>query len=291
MALENRPFRKRQLQVFKRDKLALLGLIIILGYAVIAITAPYIARYEPDEIIRDGNNKVPFLHPPSAEYPFGTTNMGRDVFSGVLYGTRAAFMVGGLTALAITSLGTLVGVTSAFFGRWVDEGLMRLVDICYSIPLEPFVIVIVSFLSPSIWTIVLATSLLMWRSSARVVRAEALSVCKEVFVEAAQAIGVSRTRILFVHILPNVLPISAIYVALGMGWAIIVEANVSFLGYGDPKTPSWGKLLNMCFATGGIRYAWWWVLFPGLAIMLIVMSVFFISRAYERELDPRLRGD
>jgi len=168
---------------------------------------------------------------------------------------------------------------------------MRLVDVCYSIPLEPFVIVIVSFLTPSIWAVVLATSLLMWRSSARVIRAETLSVAQEVFIESARAIGASRSRILFLHILPNVLPISAVYVALGIGWAIIVEANISFLGYGDPNTPSWGKLLSMCFATGGVRYAWWWVVFPGVAIMLLVTSVFFVARAYERYLDPRLRGD
>lgn len=282
-------FLRKQARIFGRDKLALAALIIVFIYAIAAVFAPLIAPYHPEQILRDEEGKVPFSQPPSAKYLMGTTNMGRDVFSTIVYGTRTAFTVGVLTAISITVLGTLIGITAAFLGGWVDELLMRMADVCYAIPLEPFVIIIVSFLSPSIWAVVFGTTLLMWRSSARVIRAEALSLTKEVFIEAAQAIGASRIRILLVHLLPNVLPISSIYIALGVGWAILVEANVSFLGYGDPKAASWGKLLNQVFTTGALRHAWWWVLFPGLAIMLLVISTFFISRAYERELNPRLK--
>jgi len=282
-------FLRKQVRIFWRDKLALAALLIVLTYAFIAAFAVLIAPYHPEQILRDEAGKVPFSQPPSVKYLMGTTNMGRDVFSTIVYGTRTAFTVGAFTAVSITVLGTLIGITSAFFGGWVDEVFMRLADVCYAIPLEPFVIIVVGFLSPSIWAVVFGTTLLMWRSSARVIRAEALSLSKEVFIEAAEAIGASRTRILLVHLLPNVLPISSIYIALGVGWAILVEANVSFLGYGDPKAASWGKLLNQVFTTGALRHAWWWVLFPGLAIMLFVISTFFISRAYERELNPRLK--
>jgi len=280
---------QRQVRVFRRDRLGLVGLIGLVCYALVAILSPYITAYGPDEITRDSDGSVSVTQPPSSRHPFGTTNMGRDVWSGVVYGTRTAFIVGAVTALAITALGTAIGIISAFFGRWVDELCMRVVDICYSLPLEPFVIIIVSFTGPSIWTISFGTTLLMWRSSARVIRAETLSIAKEPFVEAARAIGASNSRILWAHILPNVMPISTIYIAIGAGWAVLVEANVSFLGYGDPHAISWGRLLNQVFVTGMMRHAWWWVLFPGLALMLFVTCIFFVSRAYERELNPQLK--
>jgi len=191
----------------------------------------------------------------------------------------------------MTVVGTLVGITAGFYKKWVGELLMRLVDISYTIPLEPFLIVIVSFLRPSTWTIILAINLIMWRSSARVIRAETLSISEEGYIEAARAIGASDARILFVHIMPQILSLSTVYIAIGVGWAILAEANVSFLGYGAPESVSWGKILQMAYLTGGIRRAWWWAFFPGFVIMLLVVSVFFISRAYERALNPKAKEE
>ncbi|MFQ5794671.1 MAG: ABC transporter permease [Candidatus Bipolaricaulia bacterium] len=278
-----------QWDIFRRDKLALFGLFVVFSYAIVAIFAPQIAPYGVDEFIRGEDGKVQFMKPPSSKFWFGTTRLGRDVFTQVVYGTRISLIIGLLSGLAVAFLGTILGIVAGYYkGRWIEEVLMRMVDIAYTIPVAPFVIIIVSLLSRSYWIIIASITILMWRSSARVVRAQTLSIISESYLEAARAIGASDLRIIFVHIFPNVLPITAVYVALGAGWAIITEANVSFLGYGS-DAPSWGSLLQLAYATGAFRRAWWWALFPGLVLILLVVSIFFISRAYERVANPQLR--
>jgi peptide/nickel transport system permease protein len=277
-----------QLRIIRGDRLAVVGAGILLVLAVVAILAPVIAPYDPQAMLSTRDGILLTLRPPSAEHWFGTTDLGRDIFSQVVMGTRMAFTVGFLAAVLVTIIGTNVGLIAGYFGKWPDMLLMRAVDVAYTIPFEPFVLILVGLFNPSVWNIVFAISLLMWRSPARVIRAQVLSLRERPFVKAARVTGASPLRILYVHIAPNLLPLIFLYVALTVGWAIMAEASVSFLGFGDPRTVSWGQILQVAFASGASRKAWWWVIPPGVCIVLMVVSVYLISRAYEKVANPRL---
>ena len=230
--------------------------------------------------------------PPSAEHPLGTTNLGRDIFSQLIYGTRSALLVGVTAAFFVVAVGTLVGLLAGYFGGWVDTVLMRLTDIAFGIPFLPFVIILAAFLEPSIWNIVLAMALVLWRDTGRVIRSQVLSVRERSFIEAARVAGSSPLRILFVHVAPNILPLSFLYGSIAVGWAILTEASVSFLGFGDSDTISWGYMLQDAFVSQALsRGAYHWFVPPGLAIVLIVVAGFFISRGYEELLFPRLKEE
>jgi len=276
-------------QHLRRDPLGLTGVGLLTFFVLVAIFAPVIAPYDPEAILRlDG--EIARLHPPSREFWFGTTNMGRDIFSGVVLGSRIALKVGILAALLVTFVGTNVGLIAGYYGGIVDTLLMRLVDLLYGIPFIPFVIVLVSLLKPSVTNIILAVSALTWRSVARIVRSQVLTLSQRPFVKAARVAGASDLRIIYRHILPNVLPIAMLEMSFVVSWAIVSEASVSFIGFGDPTVPSWGKLLNGAFVAGAVRFAPWWVAFPGLAIVLLVLAVFFITRSLETVINPRLKG-
>jgi peptide/nickel transport system permease protein len=281
---------KRQLNILKRDKLACFGCGVLTFFVMVGLIGPYVLPYDPNEMNYGKDGRLQFLQPPSKQHWFGTTDLGRDIFSQVIAGTRVALIVGFLAAFLVTFVGTTIGLLAGYYRGLVDDLLMRTVDIFYSIPFEPCAIILVSFLSPSIWTIVLAITLLSWKAPARVIRAQVLSIAQRPYVKAARVSGAGNFRILFYHVAPNILPLSFVYVTVEFGIAIIAEASVSFLGFGDPVVISWGKILHLAFLTGAIRTAWWWALPPGICITLMVMSVFFISRAYEEIINPRLRS-
>src|SRR5699024_7236338 len=163
----------------------------ILFFLLVAIFGDMIAPYDVDEMHRDANGDIKKVHKPSADHWFGTTNYGRDVFSQVIAGTRTAIIVGGLAAILVTLAGTTIGIVSGYFGGWVDSLLMRIVDIFYAIPFIPFVIVLVALMKPSLWNVILAVSLLSWRTVARLVRSQVLSVSKRPFIKAARVAGAS----------------------------------------------------------------------------------------------------
>lgn len=282
-------FLKDSIRIFAGDRLAVAGLIVIFGFVLVAIFAPWIAPYDEfaKNLLPDG--KLARLQPPSARFLFGTTDLGRDIFSQIVMGSRIALMVGLVASTIITVIGTIVGLISGYYGGWVDNFLMRLVDILYSIPFIPFVIVTVSLVKPTIWNIMFAVTLLAWRSVARIIRAQVLSIVQRPYIKAARVAGASDTRIMFVHIAPNVLPLAFLEMAFMIGWAIITEASVSFIGFGDPSLISWGQTLNDCFLSGAIRVAWWWIIPPGMAIVIVVSSVFLITRGLEDVNNPRLR--
>jgi peptide/nickel transport system permease protein len=271
------------------DKLALTGAVVLVFLLGVAILAPTIAPYDPLESIHKPGGGLAYLQPPSWSHPLGTNNLGRDLLSQVMVGARVALIVGFLAAFLVTLVGTTVALLAGYFRGWVDDFLMRMVDVAYSIPLEPLAIVVLSFLKPSIWNIILVVAVLAWRDPARVIRAQVLSLVERPFVKAARVSGAGDLRIIFFHIAPNILALSHVYVAIAFGWAVIAETGISFLGFGDPRTISWGQILHQAFLSGAIRRAWWWAVPPGVCIMLTVMSVFFIGRAYEEVLNPRLR--
>lgn len=277
------------LEAFSRDRLAFAGLIVLAAFVVVAVFAPLIAPYDTREIHRGADGRVLVLDPPSWQHPFGTTNLGRDVFSMTIMGSRVALFVGFLAALLVTVIGTLLGLISGYYGGFIDTLIMRTVDVLYAIPLLPAVLILIVVLGPNFWNFILAVTLLTWRGTARVIRSQVLSIRERPFVKAGITTGASPTRILFRYIAPNILPLALLEMALAVGWVIVTEASLSFIGFGDPSLMSWGQVLHMAFLTGSARSAWWWILPPGLAITFVVMAAFFVARAFEEVANPRLR--
>ena len=266
------------------------GLIVMVLFVLLALLAPVIAPYGPFEVAYGVERSVIRLAPPTARNWLGTTNQGMDVLSQLLWGSRVALVVGLLSALGSVLLGTLVGLCSGYFGGWVDEVLMRLTDVAFGIPFLPFAMVVVSIAKPGLALVIVLVIFFLWRTTARVIRSQVLSLKTRPFVWAARAAGAGHGKILFRHIAPNVLPISFLYIAIGVQTGVMLEAALSFLGFGDPRVLSWGIMLNAAFQAGAMRTAWWWVLPPGLALSALVISVFMITRAYEEMLNPRLRA-
>jgi peptide/nickel transport system permease protein len=280
---------RRALGVVSRYPTGAIGLTLILLFAVIAVIGPWAAPFGPFETTQNALGRVARLSPPSASNLLGTTTQGIDVLSQLLWGTRVALIVGVISAIGSVILGTLIGLFSGYFGGWVDDVLMRITDVAFGIPFLPFALVVISIVGPSLPLVILLVTLFLWRTTSRVIRAQVLTLKTRPFVWAARAAGASELRILFVHIAPNVLPLSFLYMAIGVQGGVMLEAALSFLGFGDPNVISWGGMLNHAFRAGAMRTAWWWVLPPGLALSLFVISVFMVTRAYEELLNPRLR--
>jgi peptide/nickel transport system permease protein len=278
-----------QIRVMIRSPAATVSLAILLMFIIAAVFAPALAPYGPFDVVYGPGHEVVRLSPPTWTHWFGTTNWGMDVLSQVIWGTRVALLVGLISAVASALLGTVVGLTAGYFGGWIDEALMRATDIAFAIPFLPFAMVIISMGQPSLGLVIALIVAFMWRTTARVIRAQVLSLRSRTFVRAARVSGAGPLRILWRHILPNVLPLSFLYVAVGVQSGVMLEAALSFLGFGDPNQQSWGYVLNAAFKAGAMRTAWWWVLPPSGALALLVTSVFMITRAYEEVLNPRLR--
>ena len=282
---------RRLLTMPLRDPFAFAGILIYVLFAVVAFVADQLAPIDPMEILFTKAGKVAANMPPGAEFLLGTTNLGRDIYAQLVHGTRSALAVGLSAAVIVATVGTVVGLMSGYFGGWIDALLMRIADMALSLPFLPFVIVLTGFLGAETSNIVLAVALLLWPNSARVIRSQVLSLRERAYVEAARVTGASQWRIMFVHIAPNILPLSFVYAAIAIGWAIITEASVSFLGFGDPTNVSWGMMLQDAFSSQALsrgQYAWF--VPPGVCIILIVVAGFFISRGYEEVFMPRLRG-
>jgi len=272
-----------------KSKLGVFGITVLLAFALMAAFAPALVRYDPLEY-QYTNDRLARSQPPSTKFWFGTTYYGQDVFSQVIMGSRIALIVGVVAAFFISFIGTNIGLLSGYFGGRVDTLLMRMADVAFGIPFLPFAIVLITLTKPSVWNIIFTISTLLWRTTARVVRSQVLSLKERPFIKAARVSGASDWRIIYVHLLPNVLPISFLYMSLGIAWSTLSEASLSFLGFGDPRMISWGRILYSAFQTGSVRGSWWVVLPPGLAIALFVVSAFMIGFVYEERVNPRLRG-
>jgi peptide/nickel transport system permease protein len=277
------------IEILKRDRFALTGVLIYLVMLVVAVLAPVLAPHDPHEVMQE-NGIWLTNQTPNSDFWLGTTNGGRDILSQLIYGTRPALYVGFSAAFFVAVIGSIVGLIAGYFGGRTDSLLMRLTDVAFGIPFLPFVIVLVAFLQPSIWNIVLSMALLLWRDTARVIRSQVLTVRERSFVQAAKISGASSWRTIFLYIAPNILSLSFLYGTLAIGWAILTEASVSFLGFGDPGVISWGYMLQDAYVSQALaREAYYWFVPPGICIMLAVMAGFFIGRGYEELLFPRLR--
>jgi peptide/nickel transport system permease protein len=272
------------------DPFALFGLGIYIIFVLMAIFANYLAPYDPTEILYTPSYDLAAdLRPGQEGFVLGTTSLGRDIFSQIVYGTRSALLIGLTAAFMVALIGSIVGLVSGYFGGWIDALLMRLADIAFGIPFLPFVIVLAAFLEPSIWNVVIAMALVLWRDTARVIRSQVLSLRSRGYVDAARVAGSSDLKIILRHIAPNILPLSFLYGSIAIGWAILTEASISFLGFGDPESISWGYMLQDAFASQALaKQAYYWFVPPGICIILVVSAGFFITRGYESILFPKL---
>jgi peptide/nickel transport system permease protein len=277
-------------RVLTADSYGRVGLAILGFFLVVAIVAPLIAPMDPWANNYRPDGSLARLDGISVKHLLGTTFYGQDVFSQLVLGTRQTILVGLVSAVLIGFIGTNVGLISGYFGGLVDDILMRITDLFYAIPFLPFMMVIVALISRSLPVIIAAMALVFWRTAARVVRAQVLTLKERPYVLAARASGAGHLRIMYVHLLPNVLPLGFLYLIFGAAWAILTESSLSFIGLGDPKNLSWGLMLNQAFVTGSIRYAWWWVVPPGAALMVFLVGLYFLGRGLEERANPRLRA-
>ena len=278
---------------FKKNKAALAGLIFIGSIAIMALFSPIIARYPPNHLasfLEENRIRVP----PSTKYFFGTDYIGHDVFSQIVYGASNALYVGFGSAAIAMSLAIVVGLISGYSGGIVDNILMRITEVFLVIPFLLILLVflqVITTLAPSgaggLTMVILIIGLFSWASNARIIRGEVLRVKQYEFIEAAKSLGASKWRIIFRHILPNVLHIVIVLTTLQIATAILVEAGISFLGFGDPNSITWGQQLQG--ASEAVKEAWWEGVFPGFFITLLVLGFSLLGNGLRDALDPRLR--
>jgi len=276
-------------RIIQSNSLSRIGFRVILVFLLVSLFAPWIAPHEPWEMLYDSEGKLASLRSPSLEFPLGTTHLGYDLFSQLILAARTTLVIGAVSGIISIVIGANVGLIAGYYGGKVDEILMRLTDILYGMPFLPFIIVLIALFGRKIEFVILAIVLIIWRTSARVIRAQTISIKQRQFIVAARARGASDLRIIYRHILPNVLPLLLLYAAFNIAWSIITEASASFLGFGDGETISWGGMLYELWLSGKTRVAWWWLAAPSICIVLLVTSLVFVSRAYEEVANPRLR--
>jgi len=267
---------------YKKSRAALMGLAIIISFSSIAVFAPLISPYDPWYI--DFSQK---FQGPSYKHPMGTDQFGRDVLSRVIYGSRVCLMIGFVAAAISAFIGILMGATSGYFGGRVDDILMRFTEMFLVIPRFFLILLIVALFGGSIWNVMIVIGITSWPGTAKLVRAEFLSLKEREFVEAARLVGAKDSRIIFMHILPNALSPVIVNSSLRIAGAILSEAGLSFLGLGDLTHITWGQMLNRSQLF--MRIAWWMAVFPGLMIFLTVLSLNLIGDGLNDALNPRLK--
>jgi peptide/nickel transport system permease protein len=272
-------------QVLTSNNIGIVGLGLLIIFLAIAVFAPLLAPFDPTERVG-----TPFTKP-NSQFLLGTNDVGQDILSELLYGTRISLLIGVLAAFISILLGCFIGVISGYYGGKVDALLMRLVDLVLVIPFLPLMILLAAFIGPSFWNIILVISLISWASPARVIRSQVLTLKTKGYVEAAKSIGTNIKVILGRHILPGVIPIALSQFVLAASHSILIEASLSFLGLGDPFTKSWGTILYYAQARGAfLTDAWvWWILPPGLLITTLVIGFAFTGYSLEEVMNPRLR--
>ena len=268
---------------FSRNPLALAGAAVILFLCVVAVFAPFIAPHNPYSI-----HTSDILMPPSGAHLFGTDDLGRDVFSRMIYSARISLLVGFVAVGIATVIGIIIGALAGYYGGWVDGVLMRFTDIMLCFPTIFLILAVIAILGPSILNIMVIIGITSWMGVGRLVRAEFLTLKERDFVMASRAVGAKDMRIIFRHILPNAMAPVLVSAVLGIGGAILVESSLSFLGLGvQPPTPSWGNMLTA--GKDNIEIAWWLSLFPGMAILTTVLGYNLLGEGLQDALNPRLK--
>lgn len=267
---------------WRRSPLSVLGTFIILGLLIITIVAPLIAPYDPLtqelETLR--------LKPPSSAHPFGTDQLGRDIFSRVIWGSRISLRIALIVALISGPSGLLIGVISGFFGGKLDDALMRVTDMFLAFPKLILAMAVASALGPNLNNAILAIAVASWPAYARLARAETLVIREHDYIEAARAVGANNCRILFRHVLPMCLSTIIVRVSLDMGGIILIAAGLGFIGFGaQPPTPEWGIMVSD--GRNFLHEQWWVSTFPGIAILTVVLGFNLLGDGIRDILDPR----
>jgi peptide/nickel transport system permease protein len=270
-------------RAFTRNRLAIIGGVVVAILATAAILAPFAAPWDPN---RPDVKQI--LDPPSKQHLLGTDQLGRDVLSRMLYGARVSLAVGFVSVGIAAAIGIMLGAAAGYHGGMVDASIMRLVDLMLVFPRFFLLLAVLAFLKPSIWTIMAVIGLTGWMGVARLVRAEFLALKEREFVLWSQSIGASAFRIIWRHILPNAMAPVLVAMTLGIPAAILTESGLSFLGLGvQPPHATWGNILNE--GKDAIELAWWLSVYPGLAILVTVLSYNLLGEGIRDALDPRLR--
>jgi len=279
--------------VFKENFIGKIGLTLLFVFALMALGSYIPPLVDPMYHPMTGvDPEISYSTGPSLRHWLGTDFIGRDIFCQVLAGARIAFIVGISAAFMSIFLGTTIGMIAGYAGRHVDTLLMRLADMIMVMPTLLVVLILSALFGQlSIWTIVLLIALFRWPGVSRVIRAQTLTLKQRPFIEATKVAGASHLRIIARHIMPNVLPLSLLYMTFRVTSAIIIEAALAFLGFGDPGTVSWGMMLQWVWKTGHMFQAPYWLLPPGICISLITLSFYMVGRAMDEVLDPRLRRE
>ena len=270
----------------KKNKLALIGSATLVFFLLVAIFGPMLLPFSTMDI----GEAQDMLLPPSGEHWLGTDDMGRDVFAYLVSGARISLLIGILATVISMVIGTAIGIVAGYFGKIADNILMRLTDFFLVIPWLPLMMVLAALLGTSIWNIILVIGLTSWAGTARVVRAQTLSVRERQFVERTISLGANHRHIMMRHILPNVFPLVFANTVLVASVAIVSETTLSFLGLGDPARASWGMMLHYAFECGAASTgAYWYYLPPGICVVVVVLSFTLMGYAFDEIMNPKLK--
>lgn len=287
MAVQTSPPKNAFWDSFFHNPMSVIGLVMLVIAFIAAVFAPWIAPYNPKAPIKVTIDDV--FAAPSPAHLLGQDDIGKDVLSNFIYGSRISLMVGIFASFISIAVGGLIGITAGFYGGRVENILMRFTDFVLVIPHLPLTIVVVALTKPSLANIILVIGLLGWTGSARLVRSQTLSVKQRKFVLRARAIGSSNMHIIRRHILPLVFPLIAANTVLVISSAILSESTLAFLGLGDPTVLSWGQMLNFAFSRGAVSAGAWWALIPpGVGIIWLVLGCTLLGNGLEQIFNPRL---
>lgn len=272
-----------------RNKIGVLGLVLLLLAIFMAVFAPYLAPYDPYAPVKVTIDDI--YAPPSPEHPLGTDDAAKDVLSNFIYGSRVSLIVGFFASFISIFIGGVIGIVAGFYGGRTETVLMRFTDIMLVIPDLPLAVVLVALTKPSLMNIIFVIGIIGWTGTARLVRSQTLTVKERKFVLRARAIGAGRPYIVRRHILPLVLPLMVANTVLVISLAILEESTLSFLGLSDPTIISWGQMLNYAFTRGAMSAGAWWALVPpGFGIVWVVLGCTLLGHGMEQVLNPRLEN-
>jgi peptide/nickel transport system permease protein len=280
-------------QIFIQNPLGKTGVIILGVFMIMAVASFFVPLIDPMYDPMTGiDPDIKLSTGPSLTHWLGTDNVGRDILAQLLEGAKVAFIVGLSSAFFSIVIGTLIGMIAGYAGGLVDAFLMRMADIIMVLPSLVILLILASLFGQfNIWIIVFIIAIMRWPAVSRVIRSQTLSLKHRPFIEASRVAGASHIRIVLRHIMPNVLPLAFLYMTFRVTSAILVEAALSFLGFGDPSQVSWGMMLQWVWKSGHMFEAPYWLIPPGLCISLLTLAFYMLGRAMDEVLDPRLRKE
>lgn len=281
---------KNRDSVFKQlwnDKMGKAGIILLAVVFLMAVVGPMLFPFDSSDTAQSATE---ILNAPSSEHWLGTDDMGRDVFSALLYGARISLFVGLMATAISIVVGTLVGLVSGYYNSFISTLLMRVTDVFLAIPVLPLIIVLAAVFGQSIFITILVIGLTSWPSTARIVRSQVLSIRERMYIERIRNLGASDARLMMHHVFPNVLPLIYANTVLVIAGSILSEATLAFLGLGDPVRISWGTMLHYAFVSGAMgRGAWWYIMPPGIGILLIVLGFTLAGHTLDEITNPKLK--